>query len=175
MKQPSSKGNVVFGTPWFEVFTLTPRGFSQPYYAIHAPDFVVMVAVTQTGQLMLVRQFRPALDRVTLELPAGLVEPGETPEQTARKELCEETGYEADAFELLGTLSPSTARLTNRMWVFFVQDARPAAKPEFSREADVKLALHAGGIRTLLDSEDFVAASSCAALLMAVVRGKIQI
>lgn len=172
---PPPPANLVFETPWFQVAARTPPGFDRPYYAIHAPDFVVMVALTRAGELILVRQFRPALDRVTLELPAGQVDAGETPEQTARKELCEETGYEADTFELLGTLSPSTARLTNRMWVFFVPDARPAVRPQFARETEVELVLHAGAVRSLPEREDFLAASAGAALFLAAARGRVLI
>ena len=69
-----------------------------------ATDFVVIVAVTRQDQILLVRQFRPAAAAVTLELPAGHVDPGETPEQAARRELLEETGYEADTFKLLASL-----------------------------------------------------------------------
>ena len=53
---------------------------------------------------------------MTLELPAGHVEQDETPEESARKELLEETGHVAEKFELLASLSPSTSRFTNRMW-----------------------------------------------------------
>src|SRR5438132_7557355 len=58
----------------------------------HAPGAAV-VAVQEDGQVLLVRQHRPAVDAQILELPAGLIDPGETPEQCARRELAEETGF----------------------------------------------------------------------------------
>src|SRR3954469_1977958 len=110
---------VVFHTPWFQVLAQKSANGEPPYYSIQAGDFVCIVPVDVQGRLVLVRQHRPSVGGVTLELPAGHIEAGETPEEAARKELCEETGYEADTFELLAQLSPSTARFTNRMWVYY--------------------------------------------------------
>src|SRR3974390_3773452 len=112
-KQPERK--TVFATPWFQLLE-SPSGGKYPNYSSQAPDFVAIIGVTEKGEILLVRQFRHAVNRMTLELPAGHVETGETPEQAARKELLEETGYEAESFQLLARLSPSPARLTNRMW-----------------------------------------------------------
>jgi hypothetical protein len=93
--------DTVFRTPWFELVARkegAASDASDPYYYLVLPDYVAVVATTVSGDFVLVRQFRPALDRLTLEVPSGQVDPGETPEQGARRELMEETGY------LAGTL-----------------------------------------------------------------------
>jgi ADP-ribose pyrophosphatase len=162
---------MVFATPWFQVLSVPSTAGGQPHYVIQGPDFVVVVAVTEQGQILLVRQYRIAAATVTLELPAGHVDPGETPEQAARRELLEETGYEAETFKLLGSLSPSVARFTNRMWCFFAANARPAVGAEAQREAGVDLVLYERGVRALVEEKEFFSAPSCAALLLATLRG----
>jgi ADP-ribose pyrophosphatase len=165
----------VFHTPWFQILARRLPSFQQPYYAIHAPDVAVVVALNRRRHLLLVRQFRPAVGMVTLELPAGHVESGETPEQTARKELCEETGYEADEFELLATLSPAAARFTNRVWVFFAANVRLAVPLENPREPGVAAVFHRGSLRSLITKPGFISSASCAALFAAAARGKLVI
>src|SRR3954447_4362458 len=99
----STGEKVVFDTKWFQIVARQFPGSKDPHYLINSTDFVDVVAVTEAGKLLLVRQFRPAAGRETLELPSGHVEAGETPEDAVRKELLEETGYVADTFELLAT------------------------------------------------------------------------
>ncbi|MCK4911791.1 MAG: NUDIX hydrolase [Thermodesulfovibrionales bacterium] len=60
---------------------------------VAAESVVLVVPVTAAGDLILIKQYRPALDRLVVELPAGLVDKGESPEKAARRELIEETGY----------------------------------------------------------------------------------
>lgn len=170
--QPAA-GEVAFHTPWFDILSQKPPGSEQEYYSIRAPDFVVIVGLNARGQLLLVRQFRPPVGMVTLELPAGHVEEGETPEEAARKELCEETGCEADTLELIGKFCPSTARFTNRAWVFFAASVRPASQPAHAREPGVEAVFHGGRIRALLDDPGFIAAGTYSALFAAAARGKI--
>ena len=68
---------------------------------------VALVALTDDGRVCLVRQYRTALDRVTVELPAGKLDPGEDPEHCARRELLEETGFEAEKLALLTSIVTS--------------------------------------------------------------------
>jgi ADP-ribose pyrophosphatase len=167
------KRQMVFATPWFQVLASPGKDEGSPNYAIQAPDFAAVVALTPQGQLLLVRQYRFAVNAVTLELPAGHVEVGETPEQAARKELVEETGYEADTFTLLANLSPSLARFTNRMWCYFAENARPAIDAAARREAGIDLVLYERGLRALLEEPDFHSAGGCAALFAAMVHEKL--
>jgi ADP-ribose pyrophosphatase len=175
MHPPKSKGEIVFETPWFQILSQQLPGSAEPHYSIQSPNFVVIVALNPQGHLLLVRQFRPSIGAVTLELPAGHIEAGESPEEAARKELCEETGHEADTFELLATLSPSNARFTNRMLVFFAPNVRLASHPAYLREAGVDFTFYGGDLRSLLDEKDFFAGGSCAALFAAIARGKLTI
>jgi ADP-ribose pyrophosphatase len=173
MHRPKPAGKIVFQTPWFEIFSKEVPGSKGPFYSIHAPDFAVVVAVTVRGELLMVRQFRPVVKAMTLELPAGHVDLGETPEQSIRKELREETGYEAEKFELVATLSPSTARFTNRLFCFFAGNATREKKPRLER--GMKPVLYKKGFRALLAEKEFYSSGSCAALFAAAVRGRIEL
>ena len=96
------------------------------FHSFKQADYVTMFAVTADKKIPLVRQYRPALDRITLELPSGLLEAGEPPERAAGRELLEETGLVAGSkVEALGSWAPDTARLGNRLWGFFVAGVSP--------------------------------------------------
>jgi ADP-ribose pyrophosphatase len=83
----------------------------------HAPGAAV-VAVDADGQVFLVRQPRPAVGTRLLELPAGLVDPGEKPMTTARRELEEETGFTARHLELLVQFYTSPGFSTELLYIF---------------------------------------------------------
>jgi ADP-ribose pyrophosphatase len=110
------KVEVVFATPWFEVLGKTMQLGEAPYYSLRLPDYAAVVALTRDQRVLLVRQYRPAVERYTLELPSGLVDAGETPAEAAGRELLEETGHAAGEIEVLGPLFPDTGRLANRIW-----------------------------------------------------------
>lgn len=124
------KRDVVMATPWFRLIArwLDEPG-AEPYYALETSDYVSVLAFDEAGSALLVRQYRPALERFSVELPSGHVDAGETPEAAARRELLEETGHEAGVLELLGCLSPDTGRFSNHLWCFFTRTAVKVRNP----------------------------------------------
>ena len=74
---------------------------------VRHPGAVAIVALTDDGRICLVRQYRTALGRVTVEVPAGKLDPGEDPLDCARRELTEETGMEAERMAYLTTITSS--------------------------------------------------------------------
>jgi 8-oxo-dGTP pyrophosphatase MutT (NUDIX family) len=104
---------------------VTPAGTEiGPYYVLTYPDWVHVVAVTPSGGLVLVRQYRHAIGESVLELPAGAVDPSDAnTEQAARRELEEETGFTAQRWRLVSSLYPNPATQTNRVHVYLALDA----------------------------------------------------
>jgi len=93
-------------------------GHAHEFYTIDAPDWVQIVPVTSDQRIVMVRQWRHGCQRMTLEVPAGLVEADELPAAAARRECREETGFAAAAVHPLGTLNPNPAYFANRLHMF---------------------------------------------------------
>jgi len=127
------------------------------FYSLAQRDYVTVFAQTPSGLIPIVRQFRPAVEDYTLELPAGLIEPGETPEQCACRELKEETGLVALATRYLGAFNPDTGRLSNMMHLVAIDAAEPSGG-EMKAELEVlfltldgiKNQIRAGAFRSML-------------------------
>ena len=119
-----NKKEIVFDTKWLKVEARHTDLDAEPFYSLKVADYVAIVAYTTHGQMILVRQYRPAIDAATLELPSGLVDGGLDPEATARRELEEETGFRATDIRHVGTLRPDTGRLQNRLWCFVARNVR---------------------------------------------------
>jgi len=104
----------------------------QLYHSIAVPDYVAILARTPENEFPIVQQYRPAIERLTWELPAGLVEPGEAPLATAKRELLEETGLTAGSARHLGSYYSDTGRLENKQHGYFIEasDREPNFMPE---------------------------------------------
>lgn len=83
------------------------------YYVLEYPDWVNVIAITPDDRFVLVRQYRHGLGRTSFELCAGVCENGETPEESARRELFEETGYTGGEWHELMQLSANASTNTN--------------------------------------------------------------
>jgi 8-oxo-dGTP pyrophosphatase MutT (NUDIX family) len=96
---------------------------------LEARDWVNVVALTPQKRIVMVSQFRFGVRKLSLEIPAGLVDPGETPLQAAMRELDEETGYTAGEWKSLGWSFPNPAFLNNPMHNFLALDAQRTRSP----------------------------------------------
>lgn len=88
-------------------------------------DWVNVIALTPDDHVVLLRQWRPGTDTVGVEIPGGLIDPGEAPLTAAARELEEETGYRAVAWRALGHVAPNPALQGNRLHTFLALDATP--------------------------------------------------
>jgi ADP-ribose diphosphatase len=133
----------VFGCPWFRVHEETWDELSaldrQPFYRIECSNGVLVLAMTRNEEFILVRQFRPALRRSTIEFPAGSIEEGESPEEAAARELLEETGYRAGTLRVLGSGHIMMNRYSGRDYLFMAQDCEVLSKTPEVPDQDVLL------------------------------------
>ena len=128
------------------------------------------MAETADNHVVLVKQYRAAIDKITTELPSGYVDPGEAPEAAARRELEEETGYTADRIQLAGVLNPDTGRLGNRLWCFYAKAHKMS--PPFAPEQGIEsFTLSGPRLMELIGGGDFQCALHVAALFLCVARG----
>lgn len=107
-------------------YRLAPETTPRDYVVLDAPDWVNIIAVTQDEHVVFVRQFRHGVREVTLEVPGGMVDPGEEPEDAALRELREESGYSGDQAIPLGCIYPNPAIQNNRCFSYLVPDAKLA-------------------------------------------------
>jgi len=99
------------------------------YFVREAIGFVVVLPLTADGQVVLVRQYRYGSDAIHLELPAGMIDEGEDPQGCVIRELREETGYEAERIEAIGTYYPEPVRSTSRGFLYVATGARRVCEP----------------------------------------------
>jgi ADP-ribose pyrophosphatase len=116
-----------------------PSGRVAQREVVEHPGAAAVVAVTDQDEVVLVRQYRKAVGRELLEIPAGTLEAGETPLACARRELSEETGLAAGSLAPLVTFVPSPGVLTEEITVFLAQGLRPAAGAARAEEEGLRV------------------------------------
>lgn len=111
-----------------------------PYHVVEVADWVNVVAISDAGNVILVEQYRHAVKRVLLEIPAGHVDPKEDREAAARRELLEETGYGEGTWHMLGALHPVASRFANQVHSYLALGVRKIGEPQ--QEESENLHIH---------------------------------
>ena len=164
-------------SPWMEIIEREVEfgtgAAPELYHAVGQQDYLAVVAKTPDGRIPIVRQYRPALEAFTWELPAGLIDPGEDAGVACARELNEETGLVARKVHALGDYAPCTARLSNRVHSFFV-DTEPPSGAAVEPGIEVRLVSPAE-LAKLIRSGDFVLQLHLGALLLAGMGGYLDL
>lgn len=111
------------------------------FFVIHSTDWVNVVALTEDDQLVLIEQWRHGVQARSLEIPGGMIDPGEAPLEAAARELREETGFASDRWHHLGTVAPNPAVQSNRLHTFLALDCRQIGPPQLDGMENCRLEL----------------------------------
>jgi ADP-ribose diphosphatase len=123
--------------PWYSVLlqkVTVPDGTERDYYTIHFPRPAVGVVARRGTDILLIRQYRFIVDEYVWAIPSGGVEPGETPEKSARRELEEEAGYQARSIRPLLTCYASYGCSNQLFQIFLADDVEPVERPPDANE-----------------------------------------
>lgn len=113
----------------------------EDYFVRESLGFSVVLALTPDEQVILVRQYKHGIGEVVTELPAGGIDPGETPEECATRELREETGYEGSAPVHIRSFITDPTNSNSRYHLFVIAEAVRVGEPapDLTEEIDVVL------------------------------------
>ena len=109
------------------------------FYVLESTDWVNVIPLTGKEDVVLVRQYRHGIGQVTLEIPGGLVEQGDSPAETARRELIEETGYRASEMVLIGSVHANPAFMNNICYTYLARDVSLSGAQEQDEKEDIEI------------------------------------
>ena len=156
----------VFSGRLIEVRKVTvhlPNGTTTDREIVVHPEVVAVLPLLDDGRIVLVRQFRKAAERVLLEVPAGGIDDGETPEDAARREMVEETGYRVGSVKKLSSFYTSPGFTTELMHLFEARGLQPGEATEETDQMEVVLMTPEAALERV-ESEDVADAKTLLAL-----------
>ena len=121
---------------------LLPSGVEiDDFYVIERPKIVHVIAITTEGLFVFEKQYRYGVDRDCLEICAGNIDPNETPIETAKRELLEETGYAGGEWEILSELAIDTSNMTEISYSILAKGVTRISEPNLEKTEDIETIL----------------------------------
>ncbi|HUD44230.1 MAG TPA: NUDIX hydrolase [Patescibacteria group bacterium] len=140
-KTLSSK--LAFDNPWFRVrqdsIELPSGKIIDDYFMWQDNDVAQMVPITKEGKFILDKQYKHAVGQIMTEFPAGYFNENEKPEEAARRELLEETGYTAEKFTFLGKLNHNPTKEIGNLYIFLVENAYKKEQQHLDETENIEL------------------------------------
>ena len=116
-------------------------GREHRFSRLDCPDWVNVIALTEDDRMVLVTQFRHGTDEMTVEIPGGAVDPGESAETAAARELEEETGYRPTELIEIGRVDPNPAFLSNHCWTYLALGCRADGEVHLDPSEEIEVSL----------------------------------
>ena len=136
------KSELVFNEKWYTLRrdeVELPNGkVIEDYYVSVRPDVVLTFPVTDDGDVIFVRQYKHAGEGIFMELPGGVIDAHEdNPEDAARREMLEETGYTSDDMELLAEVIDNPTKDTNKIYFYLARNVRKVAEQDLDETENI--------------------------------------
>lgn len=111
-----------------------------PYYTLEFPNWVNAVALTESGKILMVRQYRHALGETIIEIPGGSMDPADVdPEFAMKRELLEETGFVFENMERIGDISPNPSTNNNLTFMFLAKGGKKVAEQHLDPNEEIEI------------------------------------
>jgi ADP-ribose pyrophosphatase len=137
------KSEIVFEHKWYKLRkdeVELPNGrVVDDYFVSVRPNVVVIFALTDNDEVVLVRQYKHGVQQIVTELPGGVVDDDEDFEEAARRELLEETGYSSHRFEKIATLFDNPTKDTNKINLYFAKDAKKKGEQALDENEEIEV------------------------------------
>lgn len=139
------KSNYIYKDRWFiaraDSCKMPDGRIVEPYYVLEFPDWCNVVVITDDNKIVMVRQYRHAVNKTTIELPGGVIDKNEKPEQAAMREVLEETGYTIKDLQFLYHTSPNPAINNNQAYFYLAKADKKIDAQNFDPYEDIDVLL----------------------------------